>query len=381
MAIGDSVADIELSQYKVLLLTDRLRALAAGGDTFPVTVELDPVDFCNHRCGWCVDPRHGSTVMDTDCAKTLLAELRDFGVAGIVFKGGGEPLLHPEFELLLATARGHGFEVGIVSNGSRIGPLASALAQHASYLRISVDGPTEASHRELHGTDDFANVVDGVRRLVEARAGRRHPVIGLSFAMDARGEHLVGDAIKLGLSLGVDYVLFRPPFFEEVGRSPTMTPEQARRLREVFDAHQRANREHFAVLVDHWIGDAEAGQTFAGGMAQTASPRRGGWTRPGMNGIEHATGRCWAAPLLAVVTADQKVYPCCNLRAIDRWCIGAIDYAAGLTFARVWGGAGRAEIMQHVRAAACLGHCTHPLSRYNEAIEYLRGPRYHAGFI
>ena len=34
---------------------------------------------------------------------------------------------------------------------------------------------------------------------------------------------LIDKAIYCGDSLGVDYILLRPPFFEEVGRKNTMT--------------------------------------------------------------------------------------------------------------------------------------------------------------
>ena len=101
----------------------------------------------------------------------------------------------------------------------------------------------------------------------------------------------------------------------------------------------------------------------------------------GANGIEHVTGRCLASPLLAVVAADQTVYPCCNLRGLDEWAIGRVDYEAGVSFRAVWEGARRQTVMAAIQRVACLCHCTHPLSKYNEAIEYLRGSKYHGGFV
>ena len=99
------------------------------------------------------------------------------------------------------------------------------------------------------------------------------------------------------------------------------------------------------------------------------------------NGIEHITGRCLASPLLAVVTADKKVYPCCNLRFIEEWSIGDLDYGSGNTFEKLWHGEKRKEIMGRIHRIGCIGFCTHPMSKYNEVIEYLKTPQHHRGFV
>jgi hypothetical protein len=93
---------------------------------------------------------------------------------------------------------------------------------------MSVDGPPPASHRAVHGTGDFACIVAGVEKLVAECGPRRHPVIGLSYDMDAAAFSLVDEAVALGNRLGMDYVLLRTRFFEEVGRAPTMTVSATR---------------------------------------------------------------------------------------------------------------------------------------------------------
>ena len=144
----------EFNPLKIWHHADRLAALAAGRDVVPVTVEVDPVAYCNHRCAWCVDPAHWPVAASRDFLWTLLAELatfqvNGFDVHGIVFKGGGEPTLHPDFPELVQYACALGFEVGVVTNGSRLLAcgMAEALADSASYVRISIDGPTAETHR------------------------------------------------------------------------------------------------------------------------------------------------------------------------------------------------------------------------------------------
>lgn len=379
-AAGD-ISGIEFSRHKHLQHAARLETLAGGGDVFPVTVELDPVSYCNHRCPWCVDPEHGDATLELDAARVVLAELAALGVRGVVFKGGGEPTLHPQFVELLAAAVKLELEVGIVTNGSRLSRLAGPVAALASYVRISIDGPSAFSHARVHRSDDFERVVQGARELVMARraAGRRHPITGASFAMDHDHLELVPRAVELGADLGLHYVLFRTPFFEEVGREPSMTLAQTAAVREAFHRAQRAHQGPMRVMVDHWVSDSEAAAGATSGGAQ--SPRRGSVGARSANGIEHLTGRCLASPLMAVIAADRRVYPCCNLRALPDWCIGRLDHDRGVDLATVWASARRREVLERIHHFECRRWCTHPLSKYNEAIEYLAGPRYHGGFV
>ncbi len=379
MGFGDSFADVELNPNKLITHADKLRALAEGGDVFPVTVELDLVDYCNHNCGWCVDPVHGKNSMEHSTVSRLLSEFNDLGIEGIVFKGGGEPTLHESFPEVIEEARTFGFEVGIVSNGSRLEKLYDAVVKNASYLRVSIDGPTPESHRSVHQSKDFKDVIEGTKKTVELRKRlqQRHPIIGLSFAMDHSLIDFIGEAVSLGDRLGVEYVMFRPPFFEEVGRENTMTIQQKKALVSAFERERDSYNGEMKVFVDYWISDSEPAEFFSRGE----SPRRGKFMQEGANGIEHITKRCLASPLLAVVAADGKVYPCCNLRFLDEWNIGTVNYDKGITFKDIWGGDKRKEKMKQIHEIECIKVCTHPMSRYNEVIEYLKSPQHHRGFV
>ncbi|MCP4536492.1 MAG: radical SAM protein, partial [Chloroflexi bacterium] len=197
----------EFNPLKIWHHADRICHLAAGEDIAPVTVEVDPVAYCNHRCFWCVDPSHRPITASRDFLWQLLEELatftvNGFGVQGIVFKGGGEPTLHPDFPALVEHTRKLGFAVGVVTNGSRLlePGIAQALAQWASYVRVSIDGPTPETHHRIHGSHDFAEIVAGVERLM-GLCKARHPIVGLSFAMDHEMIPVIPKAIALGRRL------------------------------------------------------------------------------------------------------------------------------------------------------------------------------------
>ncbi|HLC57769.1 MAG TPA: radical SAM protein [Candidatus Nanoarchaeia archaeon] len=379
MVFGDSFEDIELSPYKWATHMDKLEAIARGEDVFPVSVELDLVSYCNHNCGWCVDPKHMSHSLERNFVSELLRELKDLGIEGMVFKGGGEGTLHPSYAEILEETKELGFEVGIVTNGGRLLELHKPITKNASYVRVSVDGPTPDSHRGVHKSNDFDNIVAGVKEMVELRdsLGQRHPITGISFAMDYSLIEMVEEAVNLGDNLGVNYVFFRPPFFEEVGRQNTMNVKQKRELLATFEKGKNSYKGKMKIFIDYWISDSES-EYFS---SRGDSPRRGKYMQKGANGIEHVTERCLASPLLAVVAANKNVYPCCNLRFIEEWSIGTLDYGSGNTFERLWHGEKRKEIIDRTHRIKCIGFCTHPMSKYNEVIEYLRTPQHHRGFV
>ncbi len=378
MAFEDLLT-VELSPHKFVNHIDKLVSLSEGKDVKPVTLELDLVSYCNHDCVWCVDPFHANASLERHFVSSLLKEAKSVGIEGIVFKGGGEPTLHESFTDILKEAKDAGFETGIVTNGSGLVNIYSEVVENASYLRVSIDGPTPELHKRIHRSSDFEKIINGVVKAAKLKKHlrQRHPVIGLSFAMDYSMACLIKEAIALGDDVGADYVLLRPPFFEEVGRPFSMTARQGELLRERFEEESRNYKGKMKVLIDYWVSDAEAKEVSSRGE----SPRRGRYMGTGSNGIEHVTGRCLASPLLAVIAADRTVYPCCNLRFMEEWAVGKMDYAKGHTFESVWKGSKRAEVMDRIHRAECIGSCTHPLSRYNEIIEYLKGPKHHKGFV
>jgi hypothetical protein len=133
------------------------------------------------------------------------------------------------------------------------------------------------------------------------------------------------------------------------------------------------------VLVGTWIGDAE--RPTAPKAALASSGRRAHQVKSDLP-IEHRLGECWASPLLAVVAADGQVYGCCNLRFLDAWAFGRVDYSQGMTLAEIWSGERRRQILARMHATECIAHCTHPLARYNEIIEVLRDTQKpHSAFV
>jgi hypothetical protein len=197
--------------------------------------------------------------------------------------------------------------------------------------------------------------------------------------MDIHTVDLAEKAIALGEKLGADYVLLRPPFFEEVGRIPSMTVEQSQQVRNSLRIAANRYSGHMEVLIGNWVSDNEQAKA---SQSQLHNSGRRDFVVDRRLPIEHRTGSCHASPLLAVVTADQTLYGCCNLRGLASWGMGKLDYEHGCGFTDLWAGPDRTRVLEKMRRGECLPHCTHPMTRYNEIIEVLRDDeRPHSQFV
>jgi len=381
-----SIFDVEFNPNKHLVHWDRINALAQGKDTSPVTLELDVCSVCNHKCEWCVDPPwvHSNRLMSVPIAKRIMEEAKELGVKGVVFKGGGESILHPKFDEIIQIADKIGFEMGVVTHGGKLNnqKLLNALVHYCAYVRISIDGPTPDSRKELHGVDDFYPMVKGIKKLIALKQSKRHPIVGATFCIDYSRRFLIDKCIQLGEELCLDYVLIRPPFCEEVGFPAPYTPEEDAILRNEIRRAAENYTGEIPVMVGNWVGDKELEKLSLKKRESDLARRDLSIRQFEYNGIEHVTKRCLASPLFLVVTAECEVYGCCCLRGIKELSFGKINYDTRVTLTSIMGSEKRKQSLAKMQRVECLRYCTHPLTKINELIEYLSFPeKYHSAFI
>jgi len=378
----DTLPYNEFSPHKLFMQYDKLRDLAQGKQIYPGTLELDVSSACNHRCRWCVDPKgtHGNVLMDTSIALRILHEAYTLGVRGVVFKGGGEPALHPELDIIIRKAKTLGFEIGVVTNGTRLNNLAPVYLAMCDYVRISVDAIDETTRIDIHGVDDFRDLKASIIEFTALRQSR-HPVIGLSFCLEYKHRYNIPQAITLGEETNVDYVLIRPVFGEEVGYTPSHSPDEAELLRNCIKTHAGQYKGNMMIFAGDWKGDAEYNSHEV--KIRRMVRRDGIALAENYNGIEHILKHCYAAPLLLVITADLDVYFCCCTRGLKQFCMGTLDYQkqeqALIDFFKM---EKYKQQLSRLQNCECLPFCTHPLEKYNQVIEYLRlTKKYHTNFL
>ena len=106
----------------------------------PVLVHIIPMRRCNLSCTYCNEYDAVSKPVPTELMLRRLDKLADLGTAMITVSGG-EPLMHPELDAMIAHMRKRGMIASIITNGyylnqERIERLNDA---GLDYLQISID--------------------------------------------------------------------------------------------------------------------------------------------------------------------------------------------------------------------------------------------------
>lgn len=122
----------------------------------PVLAHLIPMRRCNLACGYCNEYDHNSKPVDLDVVKSRLDKLADLGTS-VVTISGGEPMMHPELDVIIHHIRHRGMIAGLISNGYYFTPERIKRLNKAGleYLQISIDNvePDEVSRKSLRVLD------------------------------------------------------------------------------------------------------------------------------------------------------------------------------------------------------------------------------------
>ena len=122
----------------------------------PLLVHVIPIRRCNLACTYCNEFDDFSKPVDTEEMFRRIDRLGEMGTS-IVTISGGEPLLHPDLDAIIARIRKNGMIAGLITNGyllvtDRIERLNRAGLE---YLQISIDNvqPDDVSKKSLKVLD------------------------------------------------------------------------------------------------------------------------------------------------------------------------------------------------------------------------------------
>src|SRR3954463_10601862 len=95
-----------------------LRMIAKGilSTDHPVMAHIIPMRRCNLSCTYCNEYDEVSKPVAIDAMRQRLDRIADLG-ASIVTISGGEPLLHPDLDDIVAHIRRRGMLAGMITNG------------------------------------------------------------------------------------------------------------------------------------------------------------------------------------------------------------------------------------------------------------------------
>jgi MoaA/NifB/PqqE/SkfB family radical SAM enzyme len=138
--------------------TREIRMIAKGltSTGHPILAHIIPMRRCNLSCAYCNEYDDHSKPVAIDLVYQRIDRLADLGT-NVITISGGEPLLHPELDLVIARIRRRGMIAGMITNGylltaERIQRLNRAGLDH---LQISIDNvmPDDVSKKSLKVLD------------------------------------------------------------------------------------------------------------------------------------------------------------------------------------------------------------------------------------
>src|SRR5215469_8733592 len=122
----------------------------------PAVCDVSVTNICNAACDFCGFARDKNLVgprryLNVDAFAQALPILRRRRIRYMTFQGG-EPLVHPGIESLVALAAGAGIRIGLITNGWFLARDIHRLAKAGlKSLSISIDSADMAKHEQNRG--------------------------------------------------------------------------------------------------------------------------------------------------------------------------------------------------------------------------------------
>lgn len=125
----------------------------------PVLVTIDPTNLCDLNCTWCnaKTVRKSGASISTSMLESIAEFLGDWGVKAVCIAGGGEPLLHEDFERLMLALVSEKIRVGLVTNGTHL--LQHTMAEGlCDWVGVSVDAGSAGTYTTNKGRNAYGDV-------------------------------------------------------------------------------------------------------------------------------------------------------------------------------------------------------------------------------
>lgn len=340
-----------LSFEKIFFHKEHLEKLLTKGEAYPVHMDLGLVNYCNHDCTFCYARRsmfdsigQERSRINADRLMEIIEEMHSLGLKSVTLVGSGEPTLHPATDSIIEEIHKRGVEVGMFTNGSGLRPTVNeAVVDHCRFIRFSLTGASREIHDLVHANGDYERILGNIRQLVEFRGKSKFPTIGIQFVLASYSAPDVVRGAEQARSMGVDYYEIKPAF-PSIGKSDQLpntlsTAEMADLMLEA----KTFETEDFQVYakVDQMEGVIRN------------SPRR-------------IYNDCLGCRTSTTLEADLNLYICDNQKT-PKYIFGNLEKAS---FAEVWNGPRRAEILEQLDVQRCPPQCR--MDPLNIILQHLR---------
>jgi len=346
----------QFSSDKILKHLDRINAWLDGKNPYPITVELDMTNVCNHACPECVVNyfrKEDSNFLTKKFASNVIKQLAKAQVRGLIFTGGGEPLCNSSTLDMVKLAKDLGLDLGFITNGSLLDEeSAKVILDCCIWLRVSLDAASKKTFSLTHGmdSDEFEKVIGNIRLLSKLKKETgSNCTIGVGYLTSKNTVSEMKKVAALCKTLGVDYLQFRPMQVHDGGEFRYCWTD----VIEDIDKCLEYSQDGYQVLYSKHKYDMM---------------RRKDYGR--------YYKKCYGHQFATVIAADGKMYICCHLRGYDKYCIGDLRKDS---FKEIWNSKHRQEVANNIDFKDCIPLCRD--NTFNQVLWNIKQPREHVNFL
>ena len=137
-ALKNSFTAADSLPIKLITDYDAMKKIREEKVIPPIHAQFIPTNKCNMSCSFCScaeDDR--KTEMSLKDAKKIIGDLASLGTLAVTITGGGEPILHPNFNEIIECFSKHSIEIGLVTNGLLLSSIKSDTLDKIKWCRIS----------------------------------------------------------------------------------------------------------------------------------------------------------------------------------------------------------------------------------------------------
>jgi len=322
----------QFSSSKILQHIDRISEWQKNKISRPVTYELDMTNICNAKCHFCFgffEQSKNLVSIKLNEAKNILKQIKSFGGKAVTFTGGGDPLCNKDTVKAAVYAKKIGLDVGFITNGILLNrEITDDIVKNCTWIRISLDAASRESYKITHGMNSttFDNVLENIKILVKAKKKFKSGItIGIGLlTYDKTIDDIIPFA-KLGMSLGVDYAQFRP-LLKKFKEKEINDKNQSVILKNMKIAGKYGTKDFSVVSSIHKYVLMESENT------------------------QRQYDVCYGHNFATVIAADRKMYLCCHMRGLEKYCIGDLKKN---TLKEIWSSEHRKKVFSNIDFKDC----------------------------
>jgi len=337
---------------KVYLHPEHVVKLKNKERPFPMTIEVDLTNHCNHRCSFCCwgeDIAVDKSTLDTKIIKKCIHDMKKLGAKAICFTGGGEPMIHKDFYQILTFTKKNELDCGLITNGSAITKEHYLeLLNNLQWIRISVSGGDAASYNKVQGKDHFERVINNIEMVAKEKVKKNNNIkIGIRMLVNEVNLYTLSKLAKRIKNInGINYLQISPNQFSDDEGKFWNGPDVDNEIKKTEKILKTGNIELLTSSFEILSTSKEEQQK-----------------------LINYPKRCYAHFYQITIMADGNVAFCKNARFNKKYFVGNLNKD---TIANIWNSKANQEIEKWVRPNNCGLICK--VIRVNIGVENVLSP-------